>query len=130
MKKKLLRRAFRYLCLPPSEGPWEDENFRKQMDLLKGEIMHTLEEMKASLDDVKGRIGSVKGGVDALMAKLANMPKPGLTDEQQAIVDSSVEEATAISAAMAGIDDAINPKPAPVADAPATAASGDTGAAV
>lgn len=73
-------------------------------------IMATLEDIQAKLTETDTAIAAVKTDVEALLAKIAAFPAPGLTAEQQAAIDAIAAHADTINAALGAV--AAEAKPA------------------
>lgn len=71
-------------------------------------IMATFEELKSALDASDVKIDAVKADIQTLMDKLAAIPQPGLTPEQQQALNDAVDHAKAINEKLGAID-AMNP---------------------
>jgi hypothetical protein len=105
-------------------SPWDDAppwaiELREMciITLLKmDQLMSTQADLEAALSVIDGKVTAVKADVDGLLAKLAAIPTPGMTPEQQAALDAAVVHANAIAASLGAIDTTVNP---PAAAAPA-----------
>jgi len=80
-----------------------------------GTILSKLETFKMSFEDLKAaqdatdaKIDAVKADIVLLMEKLAAIPVPGMTPEQEAMLADAVAHANAINEKLGAID-AMNP---------------------
>ena len=71
-------------------------------------ILMSFDELKAAQDATDAKIDSVKADIESLMAKLAAIPLPGMTPEQEAALADAVAHAQAINDKLGAID-ALNP---------------------
>lgn len=71
--------------------------------------MADISDFETALSAIDAKVTTVKADVDELLAKLAAIPLPGLTPEQQAAVDSAVAHANSIAASLGSIDTAVHP---------------------
>lgn len=72
-------------------------------------IMADIADFEATLVVIDGKVTAVKADVDELIAKLAAIPLPGLTPDQQTAVDAAVAHANAIAASLGAIDATVHP---------------------
>jgi hypothetical protein len=78
-------------------------------------IMSTLEDIQAAQAITDAKIATVAADVTALIAKVGAVPLLGMTPEQQSAVNDIAAHANRINDALAGVDVAANPAPAPAA---------------
>jgi hypothetical protein len=72
-------------------------------------IMSDIADLEAALTAIDAKVVTVKADVDELLAKLAAIPTPGLTPEQQAAIDAAVAHANGIAASLGAIDATVHP---------------------
>jgi hypothetical protein len=80
------------------------EALNTKLDLFQETIMATVEEFKAVLDTIDTSVTAVKADTEGLLAKLAAIPTPGMTPEQQAAIDAAVVQAQSIADRLGAID--------------------------
>ena len=68
----------------------------------------SFDDLKAAQDATDAKIDSVKADIVSLMEKLAAIPVPGMTPEQEAALNDAVVHAQAINDKLGAID-ALNP---------------------
>ena len=68
----------------------------------------SFEDLKAALDSASAKSDAIKADVEALMAKLAEIPGGGMTPEQEAALAEAVSAAQALNEKLGAIDD-MNP---------------------
>jgi len=73
-----------------------------------GDLAMSFEDLKAAQDATDAKIDSVKADIVVLMEKLAAIPAPGMTPEQEAALADAVAHATAINDKLSAVD-ALNP---------------------
>jgi hypothetical protein len=71
-------------------------------------LLMSFEDLKAAQDATDAKIDSVKADIETLMSKLAAIPVPGMTPEQEAALADAVAHAQAINDKLGAID-AMNP---------------------
>lgn len=76
-------------------------------------IMAEIADFETALAAIDAKVSTVKDDVAELLAKLAAIPTPGLTPEQQAAIDAAVAHANGIAASLGAIDATVHPAPAP-----------------
>lgn len=92
---------------------WEDERRPSDDTRLKhierkvDKIMATLEELNGLLGEIGSEVGKVAADTQSLLDKLAAIPTPGMTPEQQAALDAAVASATAIRDNLKSLDDKV-----------------------
>lgn len=74
-------------------------------------IMPDIADLETALSAIDAKVTTVKADVDELLAKLASIPLPGLTSEQQAAIDAAVAHANGIAASLGSIDASVHPVP-------------------
>jgi hypothetical protein len=72
-------------------------------------IMADIADFETALSAIDAKVVTVKADVDELLAKLAAIPTPGLTPEQQAAIDAAVAHANGIAASLGAIDATVHP---------------------
>ena len=75
---------------------------------IKELITMSFEDLKAAQDATDAKIDAVKADIVVLMDKLAAIPVPGMTPEQEAALADAVAHANAINEKLGAID-ALNP---------------------
>lgn len=80
------------------------ESKLNQLIELQELILMSFEDLKAAQDETDAKIAAVKADVEELLAKLANVPQPGLTPEQEAALADAVAHAKAINDSLAAVD--------------------------
>ncbi len=88
------------------------EDLRRKLNLVlqkEDQIMSALTDIQAKQAATDALIASVKADTEALLAKIAAFPLPGLTPEQQAAIDEIDSHAAAINTALGGVDDLVPP---------------------
>jgi uncharacterized coiled-coil protein SlyX len=95
--------------------PWKEvppwvADLKKNLGLVLAKqeaMMATLEELNGALATISSEVDKVSADTDNLLTKLANIPTGGLTQEQQAAIDSAVESANKIAERLKAIDDKV-----------------------
>lgn len=103
---------FHYHIEPDPQGLARIDAVNAKLDLMKENIMASMEELKQVLDTIDTKVANVKGDVDSLQSKLAAVPQAGLSAEQQTAIDDAVQHAQRIAESLGAIDTQVNP-PAP-----------------
>jgi predicted glycoside hydrolase/deacetylase ChbG (UPF0249 family) len=94
--------------------PWVAD-LHDKLDLIlqnQESIMSTLQDAQAAQAATDEKLSAVKADVEALLAKVSNIPSPGtLSPDQQVAVDDIVAHANKINDSLSGIDAEANPPP-------------------